>query len=545
MFSVLSRILLRALFIVVGILLITGLSASALHATEMDSVLQTVSNEMRKQLTTSVSRRLEPELDIQRLLEFYEPRGFYPAWVDRYSPLPRAQILRQALQTADQDALDVKAYHPDLIARLWNTRSPTQLARLEILLTDAFFRYGVHLRAGQFQESDFHWDITPPDVDPVAELRYLLTVNDFQSALHDLAPFHAGYLRLREALKTYLQIEKEGGWPLMPEGPILRLDSWHKQVAILRQRLMAEGDLELGPEKNARFFDEAVKLAVERFQVRHGLKVDGVVGPETRTAANIPVSKRIKQIQFNMERWRWLPERLGQRYIMINTADFNLAVVENEVIQFAMGVIIGRPERPTPVTSSELHTVVFNPYWTLPPTIIFEDMLPQQRRDPTYFKSKQIRVFREGNELDSEEIDWTQVNRDNFPYILRQDPGPQNSLGQLKFLFSNTYFVYLHDTPDKHLFDRDRRALSSGCIRVEGPAQLASYLLGKENGWTVEKVKYAIESAEYLEVPIPESIPIYLVYMTAWVEENMGVHFRPDIYKRDPKGLKCDELPLN
>jgi murein L,D-transpeptidase YcbB/YkuD len=172
-------------------------------------------------------------------------------------------------------------------------------------------------------------------------------------------------------------------------------------------------------------------------------------------------------------------------------------------------------------------------------------MLPQQRRDPTYFKSKQIRVFSNGVELDSEEIDWAQVNKDHFPYILRQDPGPHNSLGRLKFLFSNAYFVYLHDTPDKQLFDKDRRALSSGCIRVEEPVQLASYLLVKENGWTVEEVEYAIESNEYREELIPEPIPIYLVYMTAWVEENMGVHFRPDIYERDPKGLKCDELPLN
>jgi murein L,D-transpeptidase YcbB/YkuD len=535
--------LLRILFIVMSFLLITGLSAFALHATETDGVIQGITNEMRKQLTVSASRRFEPELDIQRLLEFYESRGFSPSWVDRYGPLPRAEELRQAFQAAGQDGLDVKAYHPELISPLWNTRSPTQLARLELLLTDAFFRYSVHLRAGRFQESDFHWDIALPEVDPVAELRHLLIVNDFQSALHEFTPSHVGYLRLRETLKTYQQIEKDGGWPLIPAGPLLKLGSWHMQVAILRQRLIAEGDLELGPVKNVYFFDEAVKFAVERFQVRHGLKVDGVVGPNTRAAANITVSERIKQIQFNMERWRWLPKRLGPRYIIVNIVDFNLAVVENEEVQFSMGVVVGKPDRPTPVISSELHTVVINPYWTLPPTIIFEDMLPQQKRDPTYFKSKQIRVFSNGVELDSEEIDWTQVNKDHFPYILRQDPGPRNSLGRLKFLFSNTYFVYLHDTPDKQLFDKDRRALSSGCIRVEEPVQLASYLLVKENGWTVEEIEYAIESDEYREERIPEPIPIYLVYMTAWVEENMGVHFRPDIYDRDPKVLKCDEVP--
>ena len=526
-------------------LLITGLSASALQVTETDRVLQSITSELRKQLSPSASRKSEPELDLQRLHQFYEQRGFHPAWVDRSGSLPRAEVLRQTLQTADRDGLNVTAYHPGLIAPLWNARTPTQLARLDLLLTDAFFRYSVHLRAGRFQESDFHWDIAPPEVDPVAELRYLLTVNSFQSALHDLAPSHAGYRRLREALKTYRQLEDEGGWPLILAGPVLELGSRHKQVAILRQRLIAEGDLELGPEINALFFDEAVKFAVEHFQIRHGLKMDGRVGPNTRAAMNVTASERIKQIQFNMERWRWLPKWLGKRYIMVNAAGFNLAVVENEDIQFAMGVIIGKPDRPTPVTSSKLHTIVINPYWTLPPTIIFEDFLPQQQRDPTFFTSKQIRVFKNGEELDPVKIDWKKVNRDYFPYILRQDPGPQNSLGRIKFLFSNTYTVYLHDTPGKQLFDKDSRAFSSGCIRVEEPVQLASYLLGKEDGWTVEKIQEVIELDEYMKLEIPDSVPIYLLYMTTWVDENMGVHFRPDIYDRDPKWQKCDELPSN
>jgi murein L,D-transpeptidase YcbB/YkuD len=350
-------------------------------------------------------------------------------------------------------------------------------------------------------------------------------------------------LRLREALKIYRQIEKEGGWPLIPPGPLLKAGSWHEQVTIVRQRLIAEGDLELGPVRDARYFDDAVKFAVERFQVRHGLKVDGIVGPATRIAANITVGERIRQIRFNMERWRWLPKQLGQRYIMVNTADFNLAVVEHEDVLLTMGVIVGRPDRPTPVTSSEIRTVVFNPYWTLPPTIIFEDVLPLQKRDPTYFKSKQIRVFSDGKELDSEKIDWSRLNRNNFPYILRQDPGPGNSLGRLKFLFSNSYTVYLHDTPDKHLFNKDTRALSSGCIRVAKPVALASYLLGRGNGWTAEKIQAVIESGEHRKVPLPETVPVYLIYMTSWVAENRGVHFRPDIYERDPKRLKCDELP--
>jgi murein L,D-transpeptidase YcbB/YkuD len=367
-------------------------------------------------------------------------------------------------------------------------------------------------------------------------------VNSFAAALKDLTPAHIGYLRLREALKRYRQIRKQGGWPMMPAGPVLKKGSWHKQVEVLRQRLLAEGDLELGPTRDVRYFDDAVEFALERFQVRHGIRMDGVLGPVTRKMMNVTVTQRIKQIKYNMERWRWLPRWLTKRYIMVNTAGFNLDVVEDEDIQFSMGVIIGTPERPTPVVASRLHTVVFNPYWTVPPTIVFEDLLPRQRRNPAFFKANHIRVIRNGEEVDPTEVNWNKVNKNYFPFILRQDPGPKNSLGRIKFLFKNDYTVYLHDTPKKYLFDKDSRAFSSGCIRVEDPARLASYLLGDDNGWTVEKIRETIDSGKYLEVPILNTMPIYLVYMTAWVEENGAAHFRPDIYQWDPKVSKCDVI---
>lgn len=507
--------------------------------------IQTFKVELQALLTNPLNNQLKPAVDYPQLLEFYQPRDFYPAWVNHEGIIEQAKIFRNALHVADQHGLTINDYHLQSIDSLWSARNTTQLARLEILLTDAFLRYSLHLRAGQYHENDFFWDIESPDVNPVSELRYLLTVDDFNGALQALAPYHDGYQRLREALSFYKTLEKERKWPVIPDGPSLTLGSWNPQVAIIRQRLLTEADLELGPVTNPEFFDEAMKFAVERFQVRHGLKMDGIVGRQTRAAMNVTVSQRIKQIQYNMERWRWLPKQLGQRYIMVNTAGFNLTVVDNDEIRFTMGVIIGQPDRPTPVTSSTLHTVVFNPYWTVPPTIIAEDFLPRQQRDPGFFESKHIRVYANGKEVNPQEIDWSRVTPEQFPYILRQDPGPHNSLGRLKFLFSNAYTVYLHDTPGKHLFDKDSRAFSSGCIRVEKPLQLASYLLGEENGWDMDKIKATIESGDYLEAAIPRSIPIYLVYMTAWVGKNNGVHFRPDIYGRDPGGAKCDELPLN
>lgn len=500
---------------------------------------QALINEIQTQI---VNKNANLTLDWARLKEFYAPRGFYPGWVNHYGPLPKAEILRNALLTADEEGLEVKDYHSDKIALLWESRSHSDLTQLELLLSDAFFLYSVHLRDGQHRQNDFHWDIESPNMDPVAELRYLFTVNNIQPVLSDLAPSHTGYLRLRESLKRYRQIEEQGGWPLLPAGPILKPGDWHRHVIQLRKRLEAEGDLDLGFVTNPHYFDDALEFALERFQVRHGLKMDGILGPITRKVMNVSVKQRISQIKYNMERWRWLPRSLGDHYIMVNTAGYNLAVIKDENIQFTMAVIIGTPERPSPVIASKISTVVFNPYWTIPPTITFEDMLPKQRRNPSFFASKHIRVYRNGVEQDPLEIDWTKVDKDYFPYVLRQDPGPKNSLGRIKFLFNNSYTVYLHDTPQKSLFDKENRAFSSGCIRVEEPKQLASYLLGEDNGWTEEEVEEAIDSEEYREVPVSVRVPLYLVYMTAWVEKNGAVHFRPDVYNWDPNVSKCDAI---
>lgn len=527
-------------------LLLTGMLTAALPAEGAEEFISALKHELRRQLSPPFSEAHRPVLDWAGLREFYGPRGFYPAWVDHAGPRPIAEILRHTLQAAAQEGLEPKAYHPELIATLWSARSTTRLARLELLLTDAYFRYSTHLHTGRHSpEIDYYWDIVGPDFDAVAWLRYLLTVDNFQTELQGLAPMHAGYVRLRESLNHYQQIRSQGGWPTLPAGPLLKLGSWHEQVKLLRARLRTEGDLQMGPVISEQHFDQAVKFAVERFQVRHGLKMDGRVGPLTRAAMNVPVTQRIEQIKFNMDRWRWLPESLGRRYIIVNTAGFTLMAVDKEDIRFDMGVIIGTPARPTPVISGQLHTVVFNPYWTVPQTIIFEDLIPQQQRAPGYLQAKGIRVFdhhNPGQELDPTTIDWQQVSRDHFPYLLRQDPGPTNPLGRIKFLFSNRYDVYLHDTPTRQLFHQTSRALSSGCIRVQDPLQLANYLFAGQGDWTAEKIEAVMESGTHQEVPLAESMPIYLVYLTAWVGANRGVHFRQDIYQRDPQRPNCDEV---
>jgi murein L,D-transpeptidase YcbB/YkuD len=306
--------------------------------------------------------------------------------------------------------------------------------------------------------------------------------------------------------------------------------------------LIAEGDMQDTPAEDARLFDPAVKFAVDRFQVRHGLKMDGVVGEATRSAMNVSIADRIRQIKVNMERWRWLPRNLGERFLIVNSAGYDLTAFDQGKARFSMWVVIGKQDRQTPEIGGVMHTVVFNPFWTVPTTIAIEDLIPLQQRNPGYLQTKKIRVFAnlsQQREVNPRHIDWTLYNKENFPYVLRQDPGPFNPLGRLKFLFSNDFDVYLHDTPARRLFEQKQRTFSSGCIRLENPRQLAEFLLTYNSDWDASRIQAALESGQTREVKLRKTLPIYLLYLTAWVGADDNVHFYPDVYGRDALIAEC------
>ncbi len=533
-----ARPLFRCGFLI--LLVFAGLGMSFQARAQLEERLDSISTAIHLQLQTATSAAIEADLNWPLLKEFYVSIKYQPLWVNALGPIPKAVELRRFLQAAYQEGLDQRRYHPAAIARYWNSENSWELASLDLLLTDAFLRYSVEISHGYLdpREVDPLWDIPTNKADALVLLRTTLLKADFSAAVRALAPPHLGYQRLRQALAQYMEIARLGGWPPLAAGKWLEYGDYHKEVGFLRKRLMAEGDLKLRPVRDELIFDRALKHAVERFQVRHGLKMDGVVGPSTRNALNVPVTTRIEQIKLNMERWRWLPRELGERYIMVNTAGYELAAMDNNHPLFTMWVIIGTPQRQTPVISGKMHTIVFNPYWTVPPTILFEDLLPAQRANPNYLASHGIRVFtNESNaeELDPAEVNWQQVDKNYFPYLLRQDPGSKNPLGRIKFLFYNKYNIYLHDTPKQRLFNRNERAFSSGCVRVENPQQLAQFILAAEEAWGPEEIEQALESDAVQKVKVRERIPVYLVYWTAWVAEDDAVFFRPDVYQRDHK----------
>ena len=413
-------------------------------------------------------------------------------------------------------------------------------------MTKALTLYIEHMQVGLStpKEMNLDWHIKKPSVDTMAWLQRILNAEDFQKVLDSLQPPHAGYRRLQAALLKYLALKSSGGWPNIPNGPTLQPGELDEQVPLLRRRLQAEGDLLIEPVMGKFRFDDTVKEAVEHFQVRYGIDVDGIVGPETRAAMNLPIEERIKQIQLNLERWRWLPQELGERYLMVNTAGYELVAYEHNKAQFITRVIAGTPDRSTPAVAGPLQSIIINPYWYIPRSIAINDILPLQKRNPNYLKSMGIRVFKNSKtaltEVQSNEIPWSKLNEDNFHYQLRQDPGDKNSLGNIKFKFANNFALYLHDTPKKRLFDQETRAFSSGCIRVDSAIDLADYLLQNQDDWSQQKIQEIIDSGDTIVIELQVPIPLYLVYWTAWVGSDDQVYFRKDIYGWDKSQLECN-----
>jgi murein L,D-transpeptidase YcbB/YkuD len=307
-------------------------------------------------------------------------------------------------------------------------------------------------------------------------------------------------------------------------------------VSQLRVRLKVEGDL--GPqetEDNA-LFDEIVEEAVRRFQYRHGLEMDGIVGPRTLTALNVPVGFRVRQIMLNMERWRWLPRDLGPGALVVNIAGFSLDVVDRDQVPLTMKIVVGKPYTRTPVFHTAVTSVTLNPAWNIPSRIATKELLPLIRKNPQYLTNHHITVLQGWGQqtqvIDATSIAWSQLSSRYFPYRLRQEPGPWNALGRIKFVLPNPFTVYLHDTPAQALFTHAVRAFSHGCIRLEKPLDLAVYAL-QGTPWTREALLAAIEQGDRRTIQLPQPLPTYVGYWTAWVEQDGTVHFGTNLYDRD------------
>jgi len=525
--------------IVVAFLLHQPLPAQA-AANDAEAPVRTVLEQAGP--TLSVGGR---PVDSESLKVFYAERQDRPLWIEGGTIGGRAQTLMKTLGEAGRDGLYAADY--ELTPSLRDARTPQDLAAADVMLSAVLVRYATDLRRGRAVplKPDRDQDVTPKPIDAVAILNAAAAAPDLGIYLETLVPSDPIYRGLREALGRYQSISAAGGWPTIPDGPSLAVGSASGAVATLRTHLRVTGDLPAdAPVRQPNRYDEPLRQAVMRFQARHGLDADGSVGQRTREALNIPVDGRIRQILANLERARWLPEDLGDTHVLVNMAAFELEVVEADKVALEMRVVVGRPARSTPMFSDEITYLEFNPYWHVPRTILIQDKLPILRSNPGSITAQGIRVIAPGGgSVDPTTINWSQVSASNFPYTLRQDPGARNALGRVKFMFPNPHDIYLHDTPSRGLFKRSTRAFSSGCIRVEKPVELAEILLKYNEGWNRERIERAIAAGKNRSVTLTKPVAVHLVYLTAWMARDGGIHFRDDLYNRDARLVAALDAP--
>lgn len=338
------------------------------------------------------------------------------------------------------------------------------------------------------------------------------------------------------AIARYQIIVNRGGWPRVPTDRVIGVNSYGKSVLALRRRLEVGGDIAPGASKDPKSYDMAMDAAVRKFQARHGLKVTGIVAGDTMRELNVSANERLRALQANVSRMGRLTRNLGARYVVVNIPAAQAEAVEDGFVYSRHNVVVGMPDRPTPILASEVHQLNFNPYWHVPVSIVEKDLLPKIRKDRNFLKKMKMRVYEgryDGTEVDPEKIDWDTVKPDR--YLFRQDPGPESAMASVKINFPNKYAVYLHDTPTKSLFGRAERFFSSGCVRVEKIQLLLEWLLKGDPSWDREKIKQMAVSGERLDVKLKRPVPIRLVYLTAWATRDGTVSFRRDLYGLDAK----------
>lgn len=458
---------------------------------------------------------------------FYERRGFEPAWTDPHN----VDALFAAIHESAADGLRPEDYHLSALEALH--AAPGSAARdadFDLLATDALVRLGYHLRFGKVDVAriDPYWNFRR-DYEAVLLLAPTVAIQDaldqqrIGEALDVLRPGHPLYAALRDALQRYRGIEAAGGWEAVPAGATVRPGMSDPRVPALRARLAAEGDLSELDEESGEVYSAALESAVRHFQERHGLAPDAAVGGRTLRALNVPVAARIGQLRLSLERSRLILHDLPERFVMVNVPAYRVYYVEQGAARFASNVVVGKVMAKTPIFRAEMTHVVINPSWTVPPIVMRTDIIPGLKKDPAYLERKGLQ--RVGGQV-------------------VQPPGPNNALGRLKLMFPNPHYVFLHDTPEKDLFEKESRTFSSGCVRVQDVFGLAEAVIGEPQRWPRAKLLEAADTGRTQTIKLEARLPVLVAYWTAGVAPDGRVVFYDDIYGRDAAELKALGAPF-
>lgn len=478
--------------------------------------------------------------------QFYALRDYRAAWVGEMGPTPLAVSVLEHLSRVGEEGLNPSRYSSKTLLRRSSRLDGLQWSAerrygFELALTQSVLRYAEDVVDGRVDPARLYgdWESIRHKGQAARRVAKALEAADPLLALASLQPEHPGFVWLKAALAHYRTLDALGIWPRLALGANLEPGMVDRRVGTVRRQLGLTGDLSaVAAADQSLRYDGVLAAAVRRFQRRHGLEDDAIVGAATRAALNVTPAERARQIELNLERWRWLPPTLGDRYIVVNVADYRLMLVEQGHVVLESPVIVGQDYRQTPVFSAELSYLVVNPWWEVPERIAVEDKLPLIQQDPDYLAAQGFVVLqgwgRRARVIQPESVNWRELGPRHFPYRLRQRPGPRNALGRIKFMFPNRFSVYLHDTPQRALFRETQRNFSSGCIRVARPWELAAALLRREPSWeTGARLQQLLDKGREHKVPLSNSVPTHMLYWTAWADADGVIQFREDIYGRD------------
>lgn len=499
---------------------------------------------------------------VDAVREFYRHRGHQAAWSDGRRPNGDAFDLARVLEQADHEGLEPATYQATgLTVTLEELRGArfaavapdaVRLAGLDLRLTRAFLGYARDVHEGRLPPAalDPDWVAAREPLDLLRTLRHALAAHRVEQTLAELAPRSEGYRLLRAALVRCEAVAAAGGWPALPAGPELKRGDRGAGVLALRRRLALEAGSDSAGHSPE--FDAELQQALRTFQARHGLRPSGALDADTRAALAVPAARRARQMALNLERWRWLPPAFPEPNLQVSLADFTFDLRDSGRVVLRSRVVVGERRNPTPVFSDAVTYLTLNPSWRLPKRILVEEIIPALKRDTTWMRRHEMRVYftraPQLTEVPVSRVDWKSVEEDTFPYIVAQDPGDENPLGRVKFMCPNEYDVYLHDTPLKGYFSAAARAYSHGCVRVQKARELLAWLVARDTLAQMRALRgrprrpdlrdsltAVFDSLVTRRIALREPLPVHFLYWTAWVDSAGGVQFREDLYGIDAR----------
>ena len=518
-----------------SVILLIGVVLSASHIFQTDSFSDALKVKIQEKLFDKSEIGL---FSVERMKTFYKSIDYKASWTNRDASMYEISDLLESLNSAESDGLILRDYHRGelkqkfLYYQQWiNDKQADSLAEFDILLTDACLKYAWDISKGQLSADR---DENPKSTPFETGLVNALDSQRVNVWLRSLPPNNCAYQELKEALLYYKNMDANNAF-VKPDDSIMdkKPGDSGDQVLRLRQFLNQTGDIGSQISSGSKVFDSTLENGVRNFQYRNGLHETGIVDMQTLQTMNIADEERVGHIMASMERLRWLPPDLGEKYVQVNITDFSLKVIENYSTRLKMKVIVGKPYKQTPVFHSNITYVVFNPSWEIPRSIMTKEILAALKKNPSYLEAHHMQIFdQNGTEINADTIHWQNIDAERFNFRIKQMPGSWNSLGRIKFYLPNPYNVYLHGTPDQYLFARDVRTFSHGCMRVEDPLSLAVCLL-KNMGYDKKEIEEQLDNDSETSIVIKPYVPVNITYQTAWIDGDDRLCFRDDIYGRD------------